>query len=176
MSRKNVDENNGDASEMPKKCLNGDIPQGMPLAGLVSVIHRMYGIYVNSNKPSEELTAGQFPFIMRLSSEPGRTQDELAECFLIDKGTVARAVRKLEDNGIITRRQDPENRRKYHLYLTEKGRRIVPEIMALDRRWEEELLFGFSTEEKEHITGAFRILAEKSHKYARSHEKKEISG
>ena len=56
------------------------------------------------------------------------TQEELAAHFHIDKGTVARALRKLEDKNYLFRKVDSKNRRRYLIYLTEKGRNAVPNI------------------------------------------------
>ncbi len=67
----------------------------IPLGLLVSMIHRTRMMYLNDKMKNLDITAGQFPFIVVLSHEEGITQDELAAHFHIDKGTVARASKKI---------------------------------------------------------------------------------
>ena len=48
-----------------------------------------------------------------------------------DKTTVTRIIKGLEKKGYIIRKQDDEDRRKYHIYLTEKGDRSKNELIPL---------------------------------------------
>ena len=45
----------------------------------------------------------------------------------------------MEDEGFIKRDVNPENRRKYMLYTTEKGNELVPKYRELSKKWEEEV-------------------------------------
>ncbi len=109
-----------------------------------------------------ELTAGQVPFLMHLSHKEGITQDDLAVHLHIDKGTVARALKKLEDNGFIYREINPQNRRKYLLFLTEKGRQIVPKIHQINKEWEKSVCFDLSDVEYIKLLNTLQTLAMKS--------------
>ena len=109
-----------------------------------------------------ELTAGQVPFLMHLSHKEGITQDNLAVHLHIDKGTVARALKKLEDNGFIYREINPQNRRKYLLFLTEKGRQIVPKIHQIDKEWEKSVCSDLSDAEYIQLLNTLQTLATKS--------------
>ena len=84
--------------------LNKDIPLG----GLFSIIYRSRNIYLNNSMNTTGLSQGQVFALITLSKEDNITQDRIAELFYLDKGTVARAVRKLEDSGYICRTQDPD--------------------------------------------------------------------
>jgi DNA-binding MarR family transcriptional regulator len=137
------------------KTNNSKIPLGL----LVSMIHRTRMMYLNNRMRDMDLTAGQFPFIMVLSNEDGITQEELAAHFHIDKGTVARALRKLEDKQYLFRKIDTENRRRYRIYLTEKGRTTVPQIKNIDMEWEESMCSRFSEDEYSTLFDILKILA-----------------
>lgn len=119
----------------------------IPLGLLVSMIHRTHMMYLNERMRNMDITAGQFPFIMVLSNEEGISQEELAAHFHIDKGTVARALRKLEDKEYLFKEVDRKNRRRYLIYLTEKGKNAVPRIKNIDREWETSMCSKFSDEE-----------------------------
>ncbi len=131
----------------------------IPLGLLVSMIHRTRMMYLNDKMCDLDISAGQFPFILILSEEEGITQEEMAAHFHIDKGTVARALKKLEDNEYLFRKIDSENRRRYLIYLTEKGRKSVPQIINIDNEWEDNLCSKFSEVEYEKLFDILKILA-----------------
>jgi DNA-binding MarR family transcriptional regulator len=109
-----------------------------------------------------ELTDGQVPCLLVLSKKEGITQDELAKMFYIDKGTIARAIKKLEEKGMVNKVQDPLNRRRYLLSLTQKGEQVIPVILQAEKKWENILFKGFSNEERSYMLNKMTILAENS--------------
>ena len=137
-------------------------PDDIPLGVFVSIIHRTRIVHLNNEMKDLEITAGQVPFLIHLSHKEGITQDDLAVHLHIDKGTVARALKKLEDNGFIYREINPQNRRKYLLFLTEKGRQIVPKIYDIDKEWENSVCSNFSDTEYDRLFNTLQTLAMKS--------------
>ena len=75
-------------------------------------------------------------FIMFIYDNPGCSQEDLVNMFGQSKGNIAKTLRKLEDKGFIQRQVNPENRRKYMLNTTEKGRNLVPEYRRISKEWE----------------------------------------
>lgn len=144
-----------------KKLLE-NAPSDVPLGVFISIIHRTRIIHLNNELRDLEITASQIPFLIHLSHKEGITQDDLAVHLHIDKGTVARALKKLEDNGFIYREINPRNRRKYLLFLTEKGRQIVPKIYGIDKEWEKSVCSNFSDTEYDNLVKALQTLAMKS--------------
>jgi len=128
----------------------------------ISIIHRTRIVHLNKEMKDLELTAGQVPFLMYLSHKEGITQEDLAIHLHVDKGTVARALKKLEDNGFLYREINPQNRRSYLLFLTEKGRKIVPKIYNIDKEWEDYVCSNFPNDECNHLFNVLKILAMKS--------------
>ena len=137
---------------------NSEIPLGL----LVSMIHRTRMMFLNDKMENMDITAGQFPFIAVLSNEEGITQDELAAHFHIDKGTVARALRKLEDKEYLFRKVDTLNRRRYLIYLTEKGRNAVPILINIEKEWENSMCSKFSELEYHNLFDILKVLATNS--------------
>ena len=119
-------------------------------------------IYLNNKMKTMDLSAGQFPFLMILSNKEGIIQDEIAADVHIDKGTAARALKKLEDKNYILKKIDSENRRRYLIYLTEKGKKLIPKIIAIDNEWEDFLCCKLSSGEYEQIYPILKSLAMKS--------------
>lgn len=87
--------------------------------------------------------------VIYLGKHPGVSQEEIAGYYSLDKTTVSRDARRLEDMGHIERRTAPENRRQYELYLTEAGREMIPILEANADRFAEEISQGFTPEEWE---------------------------
>ena len=78
-------------------------------------------------------------YIMFIYDNPGCSQDDLVNMFGQSKGNIAKTLRKLEEQGFIQREVNPENRRKYMLNTTEKGRNLVPEYRKISKEWEMEV-------------------------------------
>ena len=78
-------------------------------------------------------------YIVFIYDNPGCSQDDLVNMFGQSKGNIAKTLRKLEDQGFIQRQVNPENRRKYMLNTTDKGKNLVPEYRKISKEWEIEV-------------------------------------
>src|SRR3954469_25896825 len=76
---------------------------------------------------SQELNTAQFDVLAQVGAARGMTQQELADALLVTKGNISQLLSKLEQAGLITRRQEG---RTNCLSLTEQGQalfdRVVP--------------------------------------------------
>jgi DNA-binding MarR family transcriptional regulator len=131
---------------------------------VVSITSRGRFIFFNDRLRPLGLSAGQVPVLMLLYKEQNIMQETLVRHYQIDKGTIARAVKKLEDAGFIRRITDPDNRRAVRLFLTEKGEQVAPMLRAINREWEELVCSGLSKSEREILTTLMRTVAENSHR------------
>ena len=86
-------------------------------------------------------------YIMAIFDNPGISQDDLVNMFGQSKATVAKSLKKLEDDGYIKREVNPENRRKYMLNTTSKADELVPKIRKISKDWEKEV--GITDEDYE---------------------------
>lgn len=124
----------------------------VPFGALVSITTRARSVYLNSRLRSLGLSAGQFPILMLLAREQNIMQDDLVRHYRLDKGAIARSVKKLEESGYIRRITDPGNRRAVRLFLTEKGIGTIPYLRTIDSEWEERICAGFSNEETQSLS------------------------
>ncbi len=76
------------------------------------------------------LTPGERPFYLTLISQDGITQEALTAEVQVDKSATARVLDSLERKGLVTRRRNEQDRRSNLIYLTEKARRMYPDVMA----------------------------------------------
>jgi DNA-binding MarR family transcriptional regulator len=76
------------------------------------------------------------------------TQRGLTAATVMDKVAVNRAVKVLEDRGLIARVPNPVDGRSHLLALTGEGQAIHAEVMPLARATERELLEGLAPDEE----------------------------
>ncbi|WP_342304329.1 MarR family transcriptional regulator [Methanolobus sp. ZRKC5] len=138
----------------------------IPIGALISITYRSNFVRLNTRMKELGLSGGQFSVLMVLSHNQGVTQDTLAWRLLLDKGGIARAVKVLEDKGFIERITDENDRRAVHIYLTESGERIIPEVIRIDQEMEQIIFSGFTEKEKTQIKALLLKMAQNSYEAA----------
>lgn len=77
------------------------------------------------------------------------TQQNLSDLFKVDKAAMVRIIDELSRKGFVERIENPHDRRAYHLALTRKGKKVIPNIQEALRNLNDEALLDFSQEERE---------------------------
>ena len=98
-----------------------------------------------------ELTKGQYLYLVRICENPGIIQEKVAEIIKVDRSTAARAIKKLEMNGFIEKKDDLHNKKIKKLFPTEKGIKLYPFIKRENDYSNTVALEGFSDNEVETI-------------------------
>ncbi|MGL5378555.1 MarR family winged helix-turn-helix transcriptional regulator [Clostridium sp.] len=117
----------------------------------ISQIQRKGTRYITCNLAPYGIGYGQFLFLIQLYRKDGIRQEELAENLNIDKGTTARALKKLEDEGFITRTTDKDDKRANRVNLTEKALSLRENVFSVARSWESKVTKNLNQEEKDTI-------------------------
>jgi len=86
----------------------------------ISILHRKHRALINAklNEKGIRLGSSQLQLLMPLFVQDGIHQHKLCELYHIDKAAVARGIRKLELQGLISKETDPVDNRKVKLHLT----------------------------------------------------------
>ena len=79
------------------------------------------------------ISTGQWYFLRVLWEEEGLSQAELAQRVGLMTPTTVTTLNKLERAKLIERRSHPSDRRKYLIYLTDKGMRLKLELLTVAR-------------------------------------------
>ena len=85
--------------------------------------------------------------VLYVSRHPGSSQEEITCFYALDKASVARDARRLEDLGHIERVVTPENRRQYKLFLTEAGCDMIRVIDRASEQFQQTLAAHISAED-----------------------------
>ncbi|GLC89053.1 MarR family winged helix-turn-helix transcriptional regulator [Lysinibacillus piscis] len=113
----------------------------------IGMIARALDSISNIEFKEYDLTKGQYLYLVRIYENPGIIQEKLAEMIKVDRTTAARAIKKLELNGFIEKRDDSDNRKIKRLFATAKGAQIYPIIKRENDYSNSVALTGFSASE-----------------------------
>lgn len=118
----------------------------------IGKISRALDTIANIEFKNLALTRGQFLYLVRIYENPGIIPDQLAQMIRVDRTTANRAIKKLEQNGLIEKRPDLENKKIRRLYVTEKGRQLAPIIQRENHYSNERALTGLTEAEKQTVS------------------------
>ncbi len=94
------------------------------------------------------LQGGEELVLAQLSETDGISQSELADALIVEPPTITALVKRLESDGFVNRRQDPDDARAQQVFLTDRGRELIEPIETCWSQGEEALCAGFTTEER----------------------------
>lgn len=98
------------------------------ISKLNAAIYRNAQSIINSRLIDLNIKSGQHDFFYVISKNEGISQKELSEFLYVGKSTTAKAVKNLMENNYVKRTQDENDHRIYRLYLTERGKEVLPII------------------------------------------------
>ncbi len=94
------------------------------------------------------LYRGQPPLLSALHRQEGLTQSELAAGLHVTAATMTKMLQRMEKAGWLQRNPDSDDQRVMRVYLTEAGRAIQGEMLAVLQELDSKSLLGFTTEER----------------------------
>lgn len=98
---------------------------------LAADISRMMRTEFDRRVSAHGVTRAQWMVLARLARRPGCTQTELADMMEVERATAGRLLDRLEENGLVRREADPEDRRVRRVFPTpaaEEGQAKMREI------------------------------------------------
>lgn len=95
-----------------------------------------------------ELTNLQHLVLEGLWYQQGMTAAELGKLLVLDKATLSGVLDRMLESGWISKERDPEDGRVLILSTTPKAEALKEELIELRSKANEELLAGFTAEEK----------------------------
>ncbi|GGB84138.1 MULTISPECIES: MarR family winged helix-turn-helix transcriptional regulator [Staphylococcus] len=121
----------------------------------IGIIARALDSISNIEFKDINLSKGQFVYLVRIYENPGIIQEQLVEMLKIDRATASRAIKNMENNGLITKKSQKENKKNKLLYATEKGEELYSFIIRENEHSNSVALEGLTETE---ITTLVKLL------------------
>ena len=114
---------------------------------LINEISKLFHDKLRRNSEDLGFKSGYRQILRFLSHEDGVTQVDIARNSHFTAPTVSVTLKKMEDEGLISRKTDKSDTRRTRVFITEKGREWESKLFASAMNCEEILVRGFSAEE-----------------------------
>lgn len=106
-------------------------PSGLELARLVHAVANQYDALGVGHAKSRGFSGPRWRLLLRLMAEErhgnshGLSPSYLSRCQNVGKNTISALLRRLEEQGLIERTLDQEDRRFFRIRLTQAGRELI---------------------------------------------------
>ena len=134
----------------------------IPVGKLLYMIGKGYSVYVNRNLEGFGINTTQLHLLFEIAHESNINQEMIAARCNINKGAVARSIRKLEEKGLVKREIDKNNRRQNRLSLTKDGEDILIKACGVLRDWEDSVILDDGYIKKELLQKVLKEIAVKT--------------
>ncbi len=112
-------------------------------------LHSLVSRLAEAQLADKGLSAPRFDVLAQLGArEACATQDALVRRLMLTKGNVSTLIQKMVEDGLIERREDPDNRRRNRLALTAKGKALRQKAVPCHEAWLDDLFSVLSRREQ----------------------------
>lgn len=115
-----------------------------------------------------DLTPIQFAVLHLLRETPGVDQITLAGMAALNRSTAGDVLKRLEAAGLITRKEDPEDRRVWRVHLSSEGDKLIRKVEALVDRVQQRLLDPLDDAEKRQFLDFLTRIADENNELSRA--------
>lgn len=116
-------------------------------------IERLYTKRFETLAQALSLTLPECKALFQLSRNEGISQKRLAELSEIEPMTLVRILDRMQSDGWVERRPDPNDRRARTLYVTSGAKPVLEQIDKLSAQMRAEALAGLSAEQRNQLMG-----------------------
>lgn len=116
-------------------------------------LERLYTKRFEALAQELSLTLPQCKALFHLSRNEGISQKRLAELSEIEPMTLVRILDRMESDGWVERRPDPNDRRARTLYVTAGATPVLEQIEKLSAQMRTEALSGLGAEQRNQLMG-----------------------
>ena len=123
-------------------------------------VARLLKTYADQRARQYGMTRAQWAVLFRLDRSEGLKQSELAEILDLQPITLTRLLDRLAANGLIERRDDPNDRRANRLFLTPAARPLLEQLTTLGEDMMGTVLAGLDAQSNERLLADLGTLRE----------------
>jgi len=143
-------------------------PLKQPVGHIAGNIHRMFLSILNKNLAQLDIERYYYPVLLIEAGKGSLTQQDLADKLSCDKVHVVRIIDYLSANGYVKRVQNPKDRRKYGLEITEKAQNVIPCIRKAFQETNALVLKDLTGTEVDELYTTLKLIEKNLSSYKRS--------
>src|SRR5271170_6123461 len=103
--------------------------RGRTIPWMARTVHRLYNDQAQKILDEENITIAHWIYLRVLAERGELNQLELSKRVGMASTTAVPALDSMEKRGLLKKRRDPKDRRKYYVALTEKGQSLVDKLL-----------------------------------------------
>ncbi|GGE30482.1 MarR family transcriptional regulator [Marinicauda pacifica] len=126
------------------------------------VSNKVSGLIARAYQSRFGLTIWEWRVIAVLGEGAPMTAQGVCEATAMDKVPVSRAIRALDERGLVRRTRRSSDRRASDVELTGEGQRIYEEVAPLAMQYEASLLDGLADAERERLMALLDALEDRA--------------
>ncbi|MBF2421998.1 MarR family winged helix-turn-helix transcriptional regulator [Listeria welshimeri] len=114
------------------------------------LLYRMHLLSKEISHVFEQQTNMSFTkveILFHIKQTPGQSQNRLKEKLYIDSASITRHLKRMEDQGLIIRKKQDDNKRYTYLFLTTAGEEELASLLLEKEKFQTEALDAFSEDE-----------------------------
>ncbi|MEO1308563.1 MAG: MarR family transcriptional regulator [Pseudomonadota bacterium] len=123
------------------------------------LVHHMARLFAEELRRRIEplgIVPGQFPALLILWQEDGKTQKELVDRLDVEQATMANTLNRMERDGLVVRKDHPDDGRARIICLTDKAKKIRDGAYAAASETNAAALTNLTPEEREQFVALMR--------------------
>lgn len=147
------------------------IREGIPMkhkyqtSRLISILYRQGCRFFDRELSGTMVGYGQQLFLILIYENQGISVLDLAKMGQFDKGTVTKAIQKLEEQRLIRWEPDAKDRRIHHVFTTDEAEPIIEEVYRKRHKWNSILVRNMSKEEAAAVDKLLSRMTENAFDY-----------
>lgn len=106
------------------------------LGDILFIFHKNHKKYLNDELAKYDLSLIQALCILMIHESDSLNQKDLSDGLYLTKGAITKAIKKLDENGWISREKSDKDKRHYVLRLTPKAEKFIPTFYQINDEWE----------------------------------------
>ena len=133
--------------------------ESIPLFIALSLILKGHTRFFEKKLEGTDVTPSELPYILKIYADDGiLTQRDLSDIFGVSEPVVARTLKNLESKGFVNRTNDPKNKTRRLLFLTERGFEITGRMFNINDEWLDEIFKDMNPKDRDKFDEVIRLL------------------
>jgi MarR family transcriptional regulator, transcriptional regulator for hemolysin len=125
----------------------------------LTVVARQLRISFDQRVERSGFTRASWSLIAAVARNPGATQRQIAEALEVREITAGRLIDRLCEEGTLQRRENPEDRRAYCVYVTPASQPLLDKLDEAAKLHEAEIFAGFETRDLDRLDELLEAIA-----------------